>query len=565
MESVDVSDSSYVAYLPPVLWRSDPFDDAPPGRIRLGPLLRIYEKLLTGIDDGVEIRHLDHEHRPIAAQVSDLHRVFDPWGTPEPMVRWLAARLGLAFPSMQGSELWDEYQRRRATALIARIYRQRGLKTGLARYLDLYSSAQVSPRVAIDDGVRLARVRPGQPMGTRVAGLVARGPVLAADRSLLAEGLARPQCVARGPDGSLFAADSPLPVETPIPDFRPRLWRFTATGDYRHSSGATAPLPIAASTLPVQDVCALAVGPARPDRPETAYVLERSGLLFAVPAPYESAAAVQIGDLRETGKPFVPAAMVLDPANGTLIVLDKGAGPATPNPPQVLVVNPSPFSITRTRLTILVEPLSLLVEADGSLLIGDAGEQEPVGRHDLPGNLIRVDRASSPWREQALLDMPEEDHPLPTDNPLRAPTGLVRTADGQLYVLDAGLKPFAPSAADPFISAAADPAVVFRVRESDDEVSLARITEPGAFVFPVGMAAAGSDLIVVDKGQVDPQSPSWSRLQPFEFDVVIHFPADRVSQVEDRDRTLSRVVGDITTVVNSQKPAHTVWNLVTRF
>ena len=40
--------SSYASYLPSVLWRPDPPDATPPGRVPLGPLLRIFEKVLTG-------------------------------------------------------------------------------------------------------------------------------------------------------------------------------------------------------------------------------------------------------------------------------------------------------------------------------------------------------------------------------------------------------------------------------------------------------------------------------------------------------------------------------------
>ena len=549
------TNSSYVSYLPAVLWRPDPMDPAPAGRVPLGPMLRIFEKVLTGVDDDVVLGHGDHAHQAIGDQITELHRVFDPWATPERMLGWLASCVDLEFPTLQGVELWGEYQRRRATALIAQIYRQRGLKTGLNRYLDLYSSAEVAPRVVIDDGARLVRVSTGWSVGS-VAGVVTRGPVLSANRSLVAEGLARPQCVARGPDGSLFAADSPLPLETPLVGFRPRVWRFTPTGGYQRAAGATAPRPVGANLAP-QDACALAVAPERDGRPETLYLLERSGLLFGVPTPYESIAATRIGDLRLAGRPFVPAAMALDPVDGSLVVLDKGAGPDTPNPPQVLVVTLNPFGVTRTALSTVVEAMSLFVDADGSLLIGDGREQDPSVPEQWPANVVRVVRTTTPWTEQPLLDRV---------NPLRAPTGLARTADGTLYVLDVGLKPLEPFSADPFVCPAADPAAIFAVRESGGGAVLTRVTGPGSFVYPLGMVAAGTDLVVADKGQFDPQKPSWSRLLPYEFDVVIHFPTHRVSRDEaERLQVLSRVVGDITSVVNAQKPAHTVWNLVTRF
>ena len=50
--------SSYLAYLPPVLWRDDPApgDDTSEGsesRLGLGAALRIFEKVATGLPDDV--------------------------------------------------------------------------------------------------------------------------------------------------------------------------------------------------------------------------------------------------------------------------------------------------------------------------------------------------------------------------------------------------------------------------------------------------------------------------------------------------------------------------------
>ena len=70
--------STYLQYLPPVLWKDEP---APP-EFSLGAMLRIFEKLLTGIEDGIAIEHGDHRHEAIAAIISHLHRLYDPWATP---------------------------------------------------------------------------------------------------------------------------------------------------------------------------------------------------------------------------------------------------------------------------------------------------------------------------------------------------------------------------------------------------------------------------------------------------------------------------------------------------
>ena len=54
--------SSYLRFLPPVLWQSEP--DAP--GFSLGAALRIFEKMLTGIDDDVPIRHPAPDGTPVA-------------------------------------------------------------------------------------------------------------------------------------------------------------------------------------------------------------------------------------------------------------------------------------------------------------------------------------------------------------------------------------------------------------------------------------------------------------------------------------------------------------------
>ena len=86
--------------------------------------------------------------------------------------------MALDFPALQGRVLWDEYQRRRATSQIAQIYRGRGLKSGLARYLELYAVGRPKPRVALDDGSRLLATTPRPGQLAPVTALVTQGPVV---------------------------------------------------------------------------------------------------------------------------------------------------------------------------------------------------------------------------------------------------------------------------------------------------------------------------------------------------------------------------------------------------
>jgi hypothetical protein len=191
------------------------------------------------------------------------------------------------------------------------------------------------------------------------------------------------------------------------------------------------------------------------------------------------------------------------------------------------------------------------------LLIGDGGNQAPAGPEGFPGNLVLVDRAPATWTQTLLL---------PAGNPLVAPTGIARTPNGRLFVLDTGVKPFAPSATDPFICAVAQDAGIFQVDLTPTPPSAVRITGPGQFVYPTGMITAGEQLVVCDPGQpeVFGLQPYWPRVRPYQFDVVIHFADSRLpADPAARQLVLAQAVGNIRTIIEDQKPAHTVWNLIT--
>jgi phage tail-like protein len=520
-------------------------------------VLRIFEKVLTGIDDDVALPHLDHRHGAITDTVAGLHRLFDPWRTPPDFLPWLASWVGLDFPTLQGQPLWDEYQQRKVTAEIAGIYRLRGLRQGLNRYLDLFAVGETRPRVTLDDGRRLLFTTPPVDDPARlapVAALVSQGPVLTGN-TVVAEGLVRPWCVTPAPDGGFFVGDIGVPPSVPI-RLRSRVWRIGPDGGYDLAGTPPRPQPLAPDTLPLSQVVALAVRPAQGGQPETLYVLDRPGQLYALPAPYRGVPATLVTSLAAGNATFWPVAMAVD-TNGDLLVLDRGDGQQTPNPPKVVTVRPTPPTVTRRSLAQVIEPLSLLVQPDGQLLVGDGGSQEPADAGEFPGNLVRVDRSvPATWTETPLL---------PAENPLVAPTGLARSGS-RLYVLDAGVKPFAPPLADPFVLSVAEPATVYSIDLAGTPVGVTPVTESGHFVFPTGLTAAGDRLVVCDPGQPEVAGlvPVFSRLLPYRFDVVIHFATGRLPDDPDARATVQRqVVGNIRSIVEQQKPAHALWNLVT--
>ena len=553
--------SSYLAYLPPVLWRDRPTAENEEQLLELGAALRIFEKVATGLADDVRLTHVDaedpartHNHPGLTDEIADLHRLFDPWTTPTDFLPWLASWVALEFPTLQGVPLWEEYQRRKVTAEIAQIYRLRGRKKGLNQYLDLYAVGQARPRVSVDDGARLLSVLPRPGELSTVSALVSQGPVVTAE-VVRSEGLTRPWCVAAGTDGSLFVGDIGLPEGAAV-RLPGRVWHLDPAGRYELSSTPPRPAPLSPDTPNLKDIVAVAVRPARGQAPETLYVLTRTGRLFAIPAPYRGVPATLVTTLSTPGTAVWMVALAVDPDTGDLLALDRGGRPPQAPAPTVVTVRPSPLTVTRTALTKAVEPLSMIVDSDGTLLLGDGGDQEPAGA-PVAGNLLRVDRGPTPWRETILL---------PAANPLVAPTGLARTRAGLLYVLDVGLKPFAPSATDPFICPVAEPAAVYAVDLATSPPTCTRITAPGEFVYPTGLAAIGDRLVVSDPGQpeVSGLEPYWGRVRPFEFDVSIHFtdsrlPADPVV----RKRVLDQAVGNISSIVSEQKPAHTLWTLNT--
>ncbi|MGW3347191.1 phage tail protein [Nonomuraea rubra] len=556
--------SGYLAYLPPVLWRDDPVPGAPaqPGaeaRLALGAMLRIFEKVATGIPDGVPLLHGDpetaHEHQALTAEIAELHRLFDPWTTPAQFLPWLASWVALEFPTLQGRPLWEEYQRRKVTAEIAQIYRLRGRKAGLNQYLELYAVGTARPRVCVDDGTRLLGVVPRPGHLCEVTALVSQGPVVTGAQ-VRSEGLTRPWCVAAGADGGLFVGDVGLPDGAPVP-LPSRVWHLDAAGRYDLAGTPSRPAPLAPDTPNLKDVMAIAVRPARDAAAETAYVLTRTGRLFAVPAPFRGVPATPVTTLSTTGTPVWMVAMTVDPATGDLLVLDRGGRPPQPAVPVIITVRPNPLAVTRTKLTSVAEPLSLAVDAGGTLLLGDGGEQEPSGPQQFAGNLLRIDRRTTPWTETKLL---------PAANPLVAPTAIARTRDGTTYVLDVGLKPLSPSVTDPFICPVAEHAAVHALDLRASPPTLVRTTRPGEFVYPTGMVAVGDRLVVSDPGQpeVAGLEPYWGRVRPFQFDVSIHFTDSRLpADLDDRKRVLDQAVGNISSIVTEQKPAHTVWTLST--
>lgn len=534
--------SSWLRHLPPVLWSDEPADAG----FSLGEALRVFEKVLTGIDDDVAASP------PLTARIAAVERLFDPWTAPGgEFLTWLASWVDLRFPTLQGKPVWDDHQRRLVISRIAATYRRRGQRAGVTEYLDLCTAGGLRPRIALDDGSRVLVTVPGATGPAPVAALVSHGPVVdpsrPAGQRVLAEGLVRPRCVAVGRSGALFFGDlGSLSASTaPVPA---RVWRLTADGRYETAGTPRTPAPFTtvqpAGSVELE-VHALAV---LPGDPETLCILDRTGVLHTMPADAPAAAPTRLVDVRAAVNGFTGVAMAVDPG-GDLVLLDQRAGAGSR--PRVVPVAVATATVGAVReLTEVTAAQSLLVEPDGRLLVGDGGNQTAAGG---AGNIVRVDPTSG--AEHVLL---------PTDraaNPLVAPVALARGDDGELYALDAGLRPLAQGS---FVKAVAEPAVVHRVDLDTGTVRPA--CEAGRFVYPTGMVARAGRLVVCDPGLPvgGDLTKRWARLVPFAFEVVAHHTAARLPAAGSNERTatLNWINLSITAMVEEQKPAHTIWSLL---
>ncbi len=536
-------------YLPPVLWEKEP----PPPAYSLGAVLRIFEKLLTGIDDSIPIQHGDHTHDSLEEMIAQLPRLYNPRETPPAFVDWLASWVGLEFPP-----IWDNYQRRKITSQIVQIYRKRGLKSGLDQYLELYTVAAKRPRIAVDTGSKILFTQPQANRFVPIYTLISQGPAIH-NGTAAYEGLIAPRCMTLAPDGSLILGDDGTPVGfTPI--IRKGIWRIPPPGRYDYGGAPPKPQRLGPPTLNLTLPMAVVTDNSAPWQ---LYVLDNvlpgaATALYQLASPNFSAANA-LATKTALGTIW-PVAMVLD-NNGHLLILDRGIPVPSGNAatPKIIDVQIQPLTITSRNLTQVLEPLSLLVQPNGDLIIGDAREQNSA----TPADLVRVDRSNAAlWAETRLLSA------VPAgQNPLLAPTAVVRADANHLYVLDLGLKAYATAldpalSADPFRREAAEPAAVYQVDLSAAPPLVTRTTETAQLVFPSGMVLDQGTLYISDRGEYsDPilggsLLRAW-RAMPFEFGVIIYFSEQRPTTQQER----RQIIQNIHDIISQEMPAHTIFTM----
>lgn len=121
---------SYLQYLP------DTYQQDIEEAAFIGRFLKIFERLLSGIDDEESIN--DNRVEGIAQILDRVHEFFDPMRTPSEFLKWLAGWMALIL-----REDWEEIKKRRLIKRITSLYRIRGTKRALEEYLKIYVAGDV--------------------------------------------------------------------------------------------------------------------------------------------------------------------------------------------------------------------------------------------------------------------------------------------------------------------------------------------------------------------------------------------------------------------------------------
>lgn len=150
--------SSYLEYLPAI------FQEGEDGDAFVGRFLKIFEKLLSGIDDaapdtlptdatelGYDIFKLPIKlssaiNPGIEQTIDKIHEFFDPELTPVEFLRWLAGWVALIL-----REDWRSLPKRRLIKRIVPLYKKRGTRNGLTEYLRIFVGPHVE--VHIDEAL----------------------------------------------------------------------------------------------------------------------------------------------------------------------------------------------------------------------------------------------------------------------------------------------------------------------------------------------------------------------------------------------------------------------------
>ena len=480
-------------------------------------------------------------------------RLFNPWRTRENMLPYLAGWLALEL-----REDWSDYQQRKLLSNISDIYKERTLKNGLHRFLNIYAITEAQPRIALDDGEALFR---GVALDN---GLVELTPITFSRYIETGAGIAsfmlHPSAVAVDSQNQRFIADRGDDSE---PERIAAIWRLNEAGEspMENSTGVVLPEAIAqdAPATPLEYPVALTVDTA--DRVSTvdrgivaSGVSTNSAITRWTPPLYTRATVID-----QTTVPTLPVVnpigMVLN-ADDNYAVLDRGFHalgdpPAGPTLPKITIVSEGPLSVSNHLLVGVEEPSALAIDEQGRYLITDARDQ-------FSNNAVRLWRAD-PSANWALTDLLAA---LPDDqNPLVFPTGIQVESPGVYIICDTGLTwgydPLDPEGADISYRFRAENAALYRVDTNPAIPEITRLTLKKQLVSPTDLAFDNNQqLLISDAGDRVRTAPlrNW-RASQHEFGAVVHFSRDRPIAWADR----LKVRRNIAKILFTEKPSASQW------
>jgi len=559
--------SSWLRFLPPVLWESEPATT----EFSIKTLLLIFEKLLTGIDsDGVAAAE------SIQSIITRIPSLFDPQRTPgtSTPVAPRAANQAASFldylggwvaadPPVNQAE-WTEFQRRKLTADMARITRDRGLRAGLDLQFSTYALEPTQPRIVVDDSRKILICTPARPpladAPTPPPQRAARITTLIAQRPLV-----QPHALAVAPDRALFIGDMGTDSNWAAPQVQPGLYVLPAQLAPPDDAPVTTPRAIQVGGWAADIPEVLVVDD---DAPYNIHVVVGSGALQRLRS--DDFTRTLLGTIPLT----FPLSMIYDssPAKGALIVLDSGTDSGRARLFLISSVKrggtptiSAPFALTQ-----VPDALSLLMLPNGNLLVGGSSAR---GSTD-PGNFWVIDRSQGRNDPTKWLQIASPLLASSPANPLAAPTAMVREDDNNFLVLDGGLKSFYfPDPGNSFLRDIAQQSAVYRVQYQIASglpvgSSITRVSEVGGLVYPTDMVSDHGTLYIADPGV---SFNSSYRGNTNAFGIVVHFPINQYNQLDAADDPVAQagitmrrqLVTELLRVGEAAKPDNSIVSEVT--
>lgn len=129
--------SSFLKFLPSLYQKSDLLGEGP----FINDFLKIFEKILSTIDDDVTLTHDGERCKGLTETLDVLSDLFKPSTSRADFLDWFASWMGLVL-----TEGWSEEKKRKIIEQIIPLYRIRGTLKGLSEFVNIYAGTYVEFR-----------------------------------------------------------------------------------------------------------------------------------------------------------------------------------------------------------------------------------------------------------------------------------------------------------------------------------------------------------------------------------------------------------------------------------